>query len=220
MFEVVAYFGDLDRRRCLLDSGGRLGRRHRLSTAAGRCVTLPGNRHGIIRPISSACYIFSLFELCGFLLGGFLLGKTGYELAGIVGAVPGGLLGAVVGRAIGRLPLLLAVKWVRRKLARKSSAQLRRELHDPGFGALNFNLLELKSRGEDVSCELPIVLDAARFAGSRAAGIWLGGADFGLSRPCRGNSRLPAARFRAAVRTEAGKLRASGQLKSSVEMLR
>jgi hypothetical protein len=106
--------------------------------------------------------MFTLFHallLAGFLFGAFSGARVGSMLFGTVGAVCGAMVGALVGVVAGRIPWLLAMRSLARDLGRKTTTQLRASLHSSGCLTPNAVLLELQRRGEDIRCELPIVLD-------------------------------------------------------------
>jgi len=88
-------------------------------------------------------------------LGGFAFGAHFGTLTGVAGSI----IGAGVGLVYGRLPFILVLKSMKRDFSGKTTEQLRTMLRDPGFLAPNVLLFELRSRGEDLDGELPIVLD-------------------------------------------------------------
>jgi len=105
---------------------------------------------------------------------------TFYDLLAIIGSVVGALLGmgvaraygfssvlgvvagAVVGGGLGGIPKRLTLRRARRRLARFSVEELRRQLYTPAFSANrwppNYLLMELRSRGEDLSKHIELVL--------------------------------------------------------------
>ncbi len=85
--------------------------------------------------------------------------KYGCQYGGTLGGLAGAVVGATVGFAAGKLPLLGALCYARRKLAAQSTEQLRAQLRDGRDLAPNILLLELKHRGVDINPELPFVLD-------------------------------------------------------------
>ena len=103
--------------------------------------------------------IFDLAPICGLatgLLAGYAVGSRFGTVPGIVGAAFCGVAGSLCGRLL--FPLTL--RWLGRDpLKRKTTEQLRRNLHDPEFHDLTAVLLELGSRGEDLGQELSLVLD-------------------------------------------------------------
>lgn len=88
-------------------------------------------------------------------LGGFTLGSR----LGTIPGIMGGILGGGVGLVCGRMPLALVLKSMKRDFSGKTPNDLRAMLRSPGVLAPNVLLLELRARGENVECELPIVLD-------------------------------------------------------------
>jgi hypothetical protein len=103
--------------------------------------------------------IFHLFALAAFAVGGVLGARLGFGLWGIPGGIGGALAGAGAGLIAGRIPFRLVLYWLARGLKSKSSAELRDDLHRPDCEMPNLVLLELARRGEDIHCELPVVLD-------------------------------------------------------------
>jgi hypothetical protein len=106
--------------------------------------------------------MFTLFHalvLAGLLLGAIVGAGAGSALFGAAGGVVGAILGAAVGVVAGRIPHLLVLHSLARVLAGKSSAELRAFLRSPSCLTPNCVLLELRQRGEDIHCELPVVLD-------------------------------------------------------------
>lgn len=103
--------------------------------------------------------LFHVLVLAGFLFGAMFGARAGSVLFGTVGGVCGAVVGAVVGVVVGRIPWLLVMRSLARDLGGKSTAELRTSLHSPGCLTPNCILLELQRRGEDIRCELPVVLD-------------------------------------------------------------
>src|SRR5436309_1485859 len=105
--------------------------------------------------------MFTLFDalvLAGLLLGAVFGARAGSALIGAVGGVLGCIIGAVVGVVAGRIPHLLVRRSLARELGSKSTVELRTYLHSAGCLTPNCVLLELRRRGEDIRCELPVVL--------------------------------------------------------------
>lgn len=102
--------------------------------------------------------IFDVLTLCGLIFGTVLGYRFGAHAGAVVGVL-GAALGAAFGLILARLPYLLALISTKRSLRRRASSDLRALLADPHFLAPNVVLLELKSRGEDISDDLPQVLD-------------------------------------------------------------
>lgn len=106
--------------------------------------------------------MFTLFHalvLVGFLLGGILGARAGAVFFGSFGGVCGGIIGALAGVVVGRVPGWLVLRSLARELGSKGTAELRASLHTPGCLHPNCILLELRRRGEDIRCELPVVLN-------------------------------------------------------------
>lgn len=104
--------------------------------------------------------IFTLFDFLGVLgaiagamLGGYVGGSFG--VPGIIGGV---IIGLFIGRFIGNIPFILVIKQLQRKFADDSISELRKKLNDPACMIPNIILLELLSRGEDVTKDLPVVI--------------------------------------------------------------
>jgi hypothetical protein len=110
-----------------------------------------------LKASQGAITIFQMFELSG-LVSGMFVGFVLCSHLGKVSAIIGGVLGGILGFMSGRLPLICAVKWLRRDLSGKSVAKLRAELHNPDCLMPNVFLLELGSRGEKMDAELPVIL--------------------------------------------------------------
>lgn len=115
-----------------------------------RCATF-----GITARMITVFHILPLMGLVTGVVVGFILGSY----AGPNTAIIGGVLGGVVGLLCGRAPLILVLKSIKHDFNRWTTEDLRRTLRDRGFPAPNVILLELRSRGEDLECEIPTVLD-------------------------------------------------------------
>ena len=103
--------------------------------------------------------IFHVLKFTGFVIGLSLgLGYGGHYF-GIGGLIIGALGGMYLGLLVGGIPWRLALLSSKRELGRKSTEELRTMLHSPACLTPNFVLLELRCRGEDIQCELPLVLD-------------------------------------------------------------
>src|SRR5687768_11937425 len=103
--------------------------------------------------------LFHLLELVGFGVGLVLGMVGGAGLFGIAGGLGGAVVGGLLGFIIGRIPLVLGLFWLARDLTSQSTAELRSDLHSSKCLTLNLVLLELRRRGEDIRCELPVVMD-------------------------------------------------------------
>ncbi len=116
--------------------------------------------------------LFHVLVLAGFLFGGMLGVRVGSVLFGTVGGMFGGIVGAVGGIIMGRIPELLVLRSLKRDLSGKSTEELRAHLRSPDCLTPNCVLLELRRRGEDIRCELPVVLDllASENVGRRGSG--------------------------------------------------
>jgi len=106
---------------------------------------------------------FSLITLI-LTIGGLTLGASLGKEYELLGTIVGSLSGGVIGYCIGRLPDILMNKRERQKLTGFTSEELREQLHNLNFKHTtpNYLLVELRSRGEDISSELPLVLDLMR----------------------------------------------------------
>ena len=105
------------------------------------------------------CTVFHLLSLVGFLGGSALGVLGGAKLFGVSGGIAGCLLGGAFGFALGQIPSLLVLRLIARDLTAKTTAELRAYLENPNCPTPNLVLLELRSRGEDIRQELPVVLD-------------------------------------------------------------
>lgn len=119
--------------------------------------------------------MFTLFQvliLAGLVFGAMFGARVGSMLLGTIGVVFGGIVGAVAGIMLGRIPELLVLRSLKRELGGKTTAELRAYLRAPDYLTPNFVLLELRSRDEDIRCDLPIILDllAADNVGRRNSG--------------------------------------------------
>src|SRR5262249_52498960 len=99
--------------------------------------------------------IFNLLELWGLVWGCLIGGNFGFTHWGVLGAGIGAPIGGYLGLVIGRIPFFVGLRYLKRRLARKSVDHLRSELHNSGCSVPNCVLLELQSRGEDIQRELP-----------------------------------------------------------------
>ena len=101
--------------------------------------------------------MFTLFELLGFI-GGTMLGATyGWKWLGLIGLILGGAGGFLAGGIVGRLPLIISLNVLLRKLQAMTNEELRRHMRDNDCLTPNIVLLELDRRGEDIVEELPFV---------------------------------------------------------------
>jgi hypothetical protein len=103
--------------------------------------------------------LFHVLYLAGLLLGAIFGARAGWALFGPAGGVVGAVVGAAVGVVAGRIPELLAMRSLARDLTGKSSSELRAYLRSPSCLTPNCVLLALRGRGENIHCEIPVVLD-------------------------------------------------------------
>lgn len=103
--------------------------------------------------------IFHVFVLFGLAAGAAAGGILAAKYLGWTGRILGTLVGAWVGGIIGNIPYLMTLKWIAREILKKSTDELRAELHDGKCLTPNLLLLELNRRGEDIRGELPLVLE-------------------------------------------------------------
>ena len=103
--------------------------------------------------------LFHVLVLAGLGLGVAIGARVGSRHFGIAGGVGGAIVGAIVGIIVARIPELLALRSVARRLTPKTPAELRQYLRSPECLTPNCVLLELRRRGEDIRCELPVVVD-------------------------------------------------------------
>ena len=103
--------------------------------------------------------LFHLLVLAGIGFGLALGASVGSKLFGIVGGIIGAALGVYLGFVVGRIPEMLVLRLVVRDFRPKSSEELRAHLHSPNCLTPNLVLLELRSRGENIRRELPVVVD-------------------------------------------------------------
>lgn len=101
---------------------------------------------------------FDALIVVGIIAGIFIGYKCGLLWFGTIGAIGGALAGGVMGYIVARLPWVFADRSIKLKLAKESSQQLRERLHREYFAALLI-LAQLMKRGEDISDELPWVID-------------------------------------------------------------
>lgn len=94
-------------------------------------------------------------------VAGALLG-VGFARAYGYPSVLGGVAGIIVGGWLGRVPKRLTARRARRRLARFSVEELRRQLYTPEFSSNrwppNYLLMELRARGEDLNKHIELVL--------------------------------------------------------------
>ena len=105
--------------------------------------------------------IFDLFRLVTSLSMTLAGGVAGNHF-GFIGILFGVIIGFIAGCFIGSLPIFWATRAFHKRFSDKSSSFLRSVLHKAEPDVLyppNFILLELQRRGEDISSELPMVLD-------------------------------------------------------------
>jgi hypothetical protein len=100
------------------------------------------------------CDLIRLLAIVG---GTVVLAVTGWNTFGVVGCIVGVPLGFLFGAIIGKLPLMVALKWMSRRFDSMTDEQLVAELHNPACLTPNVLLLELKRRGADIQRELPFV---------------------------------------------------------------
>lgn len=100
--------------------------------------------------------MFTLFHvtyLLGMIAGTATGAWLGSRWLGLGGLVAGAVIGFFAGAMIGQSPLLVALMIAQRKLSRMTSEELRDLLHSDDCMAPNTVLLELLTRGEDISIE-------------------------------------------------------------------
>lgn len=102
--------------------------------------------------------IFRAIRICALIVGSAGGLGAGARLLGPWGAVLGLAVGAGVGLWAGRRGELIGLGEVVKEIMTSSSEQLRASLRSPDCMTPNFVLLELKSRGEDIRGELPVVV--------------------------------------------------------------
>jgi hypothetical protein len=94
-------------------------------------------------------------------VAGALLG-VGFARAYGYPSVLGAVAGIIVGGWLGRIPKWLTVRRARKRLARFTVEELRRQLYTPEFSANrwppNYLLMELRARGEDLNKDIELVL--------------------------------------------------------------
>lgn len=116
----------------------------------------------ITDPVSAApgdlFNIFRAIRICALIVGSAGGLGAGARLLGPWGAVLGFAVGAGVGLWAGRRCELIGMGEVVKEIMTSSSEQLRASLRSPDCMTPNLVLLELKSRGEDVRNELPVVV--------------------------------------------------------------
>ncbi|MDR3159252.1 MAG: hypothetical protein LBU11_09670 [Zoogloeaceae bacterium] len=105
--------------------------------------------------------IFDFFELVALVVGAILGMRYGISWFGIVGGIVGFFAGALAALAIGRLPLVIALLFMRRSLTKTSNETLRERLQTQYYIS-HILLAHLMERGEDVTTEIPLFLDWMR----------------------------------------------------------
>lgn len=107
--------------------------------------------------------LFDIFILCGALVGGIEGASNGFEYFGLFGGIVAAAAGGCAGFLVGKLPWALLLAWMRRSLNRESSQRLRERVRRGREYFMSHLLLaELMRRGEDVSGELPAILELLR----------------------------------------------------------
>lgn len=101
--------------------------------------------------------IFHVLVMCGLVFGALLGYRVGVHAGVVIGGITG-VFGALLGVILARIPLLLTLRWIKRAFQSKSSKELRAMLGNPLALGPNAILLELRSRGEDISQDLPTVM--------------------------------------------------------------
>lgn len=99
----------------------------------------------------------SALKLCALLVGGAGGLGAGTGLFGPWGGAAGCAVGILLGAWVGRRIELESMRELVTELATGTSEQLRASLKSPDCLAPNCVLLELKSRGEDIQRELPVI---------------------------------------------------------------
>jgi hypothetical protein len=106
--------------------------------------------------IFTAFHFINLVAIC---LGLALGAAGGAKLFGSTGGLIGALIGGYAGFILGGLPEWLVFRSLALALARESADELRSFLRSPNCQIPNLVLMELASRGEDITGELNVVLD-------------------------------------------------------------
>jgi hypothetical protein len=96
-----------------------------------------------------------LLPVAGLVYGAVL----GFERGGVLPAIVGAVVGGVTGVLVSRLTLTIPLALIARSLKRRSTADLRSELHSKASLAPNVLLVELRRRGEASEEDLAVVLD-------------------------------------------------------------
>ncbi len=102
--------------------------------------------------------IFHVLPVADLVVGAVYGAWLGSFFGLAIGAV-GGVVGAILGFVPGSMSLILATLVFQHQYSKKSLEELRQMLRDPMCLAPNIVLLELRSRGEDLERELPVVFD-------------------------------------------------------------
>ncbi len=104
--------------------------------------------------------MITIFDILQFsvALGAAMTGyRLGHAGAGRAGAFAGAVVGAAAGWIVGRVPAILASRWVHRAMRRANSADLRSRLERDYFLS-HIILAELASRGEPLESLRPFVV--------------------------------------------------------------
>ena len=100
--------------------------------------------------------IFHFLFLIGLIAGVIVGASSGWHRFGVLGVIPGVVVGVLAGGIIGWLPGYLAILIPSLRYEFMSTVELKKQLHESG-SLINFILVELRRRGEDVNTELPFV---------------------------------------------------------------
>jgi hypothetical protein len=103
--------------------------------------------------------IFTLLWIMTLVLGAVAGVKCGAQAFGVIGSIAGGVFGLFVGNILGKLPQVLGIKWLLRRLRNSSDEELWRTVN---LRFWNFTqtaaLLVLAGRNHDVRTQLPRII--------------------------------------------------------------
>jgi hypothetical protein len=107
--------------------------------------------------------MITVFDLIAIILpiAGIMFGAGIVKEYGIGWGTMAIITGGLIGRWLGKLPTILMVKHIRKRLAKLSVDEIQERLYNFWFSdsTPNFLLLELRARGEDISQHLDCVLN-------------------------------------------------------------
>ncbi|MBF0497353.1 MAG: hypothetical protein HQK58_12395 [Deltaproteobacteria bacterium] len=107
--------------------------------------------------------VFDLLSFGGFFVGIFIGSKYGYINFGMVGGLAGAVIGGGAGFLVCRLPYVFASRLAQRSLEKESSQHLRERLRsDNEYYIAHLLLAHLMKRGEDITDELPSIINLIR----------------------------------------------------------